>query len=185
MEELTHSLDKVLELFSSNRHYNEQQLPSETDFAVMELVDNFLKTSPAERERILPEIPNKTSGHLMSFAVRMATLGVREKSKTRVLQGLIALVIENFRIDWREDLMTLAPLNDAAVRVGADPVALFDEAASYAAPAVAQKIRAFVRRQPDLKSLAVMGFSAQDTPEGFQYVFRWPKLPASRRSPPA
>lgn len=174
VDTLAASLTKMLEALAGDRFYDNPQLPCDADRAVMEVVDGFTKATPAEREQFIEAVPNKDAGFFLSFAVRMATLGVREKSVTRVRQGLIAVVIENFRRDSREDLMTLAPLNDAAGRVGADPVDLFDEAASYATPDVAEKLKTFVRRHPDLKSLRVMGFSAQDTPQGFQYVFRWP-----------
>jgi hypothetical protein len=177
VDDLADCLDRVLAIFSGNAWYDDAALPSVTDAAVTALVEKFMTATASQREQLSATIPMKFRAYFMSFAVRMATLGVRERSEIRLLHGLVALAIENFQVDWREDLMTLAPLNDAAIRVGADPVALFDKAASFASAPAAQQLRAFVRRHPDLKDIKVMGFSARDAPEGFAYVFGWPKLP--------
>ena len=155
--------------------YYDRPLGCAADAALSALVDAFAGATAEERTKMIVAVPNAFAGNFMSYAIRMATVGVRERSRQHVLRGILAMAIEDFRSDWRENLMTLAPLNDAAARIGEDPVQLFDDAATLASPATAGHLRAFARRHPDLKALKAMGWAAVDGPSGFMYSFHWPK----------
>jgi hypothetical protein len=49
------------------------------------------------------------------------------------LEGLLALIVEDYRVDWRDNLTRLAVLYDAAARIGISPDEVFSEAASFVA----------------------------------------------------
>ena len=58
--------------------------------------------------------------------------------------------------DWRELLLSLAPMHDCARQLGLDPAAIFDEAAKDAPPELAEPVRRF-------------GARTDITPRGFGY----------------
>jgi hypothetical protein len=71
--------------------------------------------------------------------------------------------------DWRDLLVSLAPIYDCARRLGVDPVVLFDDAAQGRPAEIADLVREFARR--DDITPAAFHFTVDDTPDGLAY--RW------------
>ena len=96
--------------------------------------------------------------------------------------------------DWRDVLVILATYFDCAVRLGADPVELFDRAAAGKPDATQQVAHTFARRKD--VTLAAFGWVLTDLPEGPCYEsadhITWDEFKASiekmggtiKRSPP-
>ena len=71
-------------------------------------------------------------------------------------------------IDWRDVLVGLAPFHDCALRLGVDPVGLFDSASSDLKEPTRELAREFARRSDiTLKSFA---WTLESTPDGPCYV---------------
>jgi hypothetical protein len=66
-------------------------------------------------------------GDFVAFAERMATAGVRMPSRNELLEGLLSLVVNNYRTDAREVIKRICPLYHAAIRIGDDVLQLFEE----------------------------------------------------------
>ena len=81
---------------------------------VSDLVKMFMQDTILERREIIDAIPSRAGAFLTCFAGRMATLGVREQSRQRLLEGLVALVMEDYKEDFRDNIIYLAQLYDAA-----------------------------------------------------------------------
>ena len=73
----------------------------------------------------------------------------------------------SFRHDYRDMLMVLAPVRDCAERLGMDVLALFDEAAGLAPPALEDIVSRFGRRAD--ATPGVFGFGVEETPDGPRY----------------
>ena len=101
----------------------------------------------------------------------MASLGVRERSRQRLLEGLLALVIEDYRADYRDSLIVLAALSDAATKISVTPEELFAEAASYSNNSVVSNITEFHKWDPADWSLKAVGYKEVNGPDGFRYVW--------------
>jgi hypothetical protein len=99
----------------------------------------------------------------------MAALAVRKGSKEILLQGLAALVLDGGKFDVRENISVMAPLYDAALKIGADPVEVFARTADLAENEVADALRDFPNRPDDLKSLIAMNFVESEDQDGFVY----------------
>jgi hypothetical protein len=153
------------------KNYLNQPIPCNLDERVRALVELFVSASTQERKMMLSMDTRRISGALLGFAERMAAAGVREISPARLLDGLVALIIENYSTDWRDVIIRMAPLYHAAVRIGVDAEELFDEAASYSENEVAGNLSAFPRRSPENRSLQAFGYKAVVEPDGIRY--RW------------
>jgi len=153
--------------------YLQRPLPCDLDARVEALIDAYVKNSASVKSEITTAIgPEQTFG-LLAFAERMAILSVRQKSREPLMKALLALVVEGFRCDAREDILVLALINHSAIKVGADPKQLFGEAAGHASTEVAQYLREFAERRHEDKSIQAMGYSEEMTSDGFNYARNW------------
>lgn len=149
--------------------YSSQPIPYELDYVVSDLVNLYKSLSPVEREIVYSLASERNSYTLLAFAERMAALAVREKSRERLLDGLLSLIIENYNADWRDNVTKLAPLYHSAVKIGIDPQSLFTEAASYGNNEVAEVIRDFSQREPEDRSIEAFGYKETYESDGFRY----------------
>lgn len=143
--------------------------PSPLDRAITDAIAAYRMLPPQERQSFRDHFGSDHTFTWFVYAIRMATFAVRERAPERVLNGLLALVIEDFKQDWRENLIILSLLHDSARRIGADPCPLFEQASGYAGPAAAQRIQQFAQRSPDLQRIESMGYRAVNAPAGFRY----------------
>ncbi len=140
--------------------------PGDLDERVSELVRLFANETASGRKRIWKMVDWELSGTLVCYAERMASFGVREKSRDRLWEGLVALVIENHFGDWRDNLRRLAPLYDAARKIGIDPDELFLEVAGLILNNVTISIKQFTERLPEDKSLEAFLYSESVDADG-------------------
>ena len=162
-----------LSLDTSSRAYTKQRIPSELDAALAELVDAFRKGNPISRFSIRRRVSDQHSAILWAFSERMASLAVRERSRERILQGLAGLVLEGCEEDWRDCIIRLAPLYDAALKIGASPDELFREAASYAGGEARKLLLGYLKRTPENLSITAMGYSEGADEDGFRYFHQY------------
>jgi predicted proteasome-type protease len=106
----------------------------------------------------------------LTFSERMAVLAVRENSQARLWQALLAQVVEDFRWDYRENLMVLSVVYHSAKKIGADAKELFQRAADLAGARAADYLRAFSLHPRSIRSMGYREVIAED---GFRYQRDW------------
>ena len=149
--------------------YTFRPIPCELDQIVQGLVELFMNATPAERGEIIATIPSDDGGFLICFAGRMATMGVREHSRERLLEGLVALIVEDYKVDFRDTLIRVAPIYDATLKIGVEPEELFSEAAAFYSNETAIDIANFPARPQEKRTLAAMGYKESSDADGFKY----------------
>lgn len=163
-------------------YYISRPMPCEFDEKISGLVKLFIDSLPEGRKLIIDSVPADDAAILTAFAERMASLGVRENSRRRLLEGLIALVMEDYKGDWRENVMRLAPLYHSATKINVNPETLFSEAASFGNGEAAEIIAAFPSRDPKDRSLEAMWYREANNQEGFIYEQGPPIVKAREKS---
>ena len=148
-------------------------IPSELDELVSEVTTQFANATHSDRIAITSLFSDAHSFTLIGFAERMATYAVRTSNPQVLFEGLVSLCIEAGRFDIREDILVLAPLYDAAVRLGVEPASMFAKAASLIENDVSRAIETFPRRPEHARSLASMGYSTRTDDQGFRYERDW------------
>jgi hypothetical protein len=114
------------------------------DDAALEL---YRVLTPADRASIGAE----ERPLLRPYCARSPWLAVEEGSEERLRSGLCLLALElpdNY--DYRDVMISLAPHRVVADEIGADATAVFDQAATFAGPGVAETFRGFGRRETGL-----------------------------------
>jgi len=87
---------------------------------------------------------------------------------TAELLGLVADHQDEWRNNYRDLMVALAPYHDCARRLGVVPGEIFDTVAAGAPPSLSDLVRAFGRRtevRPD-----GFGFAVVETSEGPEYI---------------
>lgn len=171
MQDVVQFMDELFSYLVANSRpfYIYRPIPCTFDAKISELINVFMQAAHDERLRMINNMQGENSGFLFAFGERMAALAVREHSGQRLLEGLVALVLEDYKFDPRDNIVCLAPLYHSAVKIGVDPVSLFTKATSYAKNEAADAIAHFPSRPPELRSLESMGYKESYGPDGFRY----------------
>jgi hypothetical protein len=154
----------------NNRGYSHLRIPVPRDAEITTL----LKTWMALDEPIRRESASRISEQpytLLAYSRRMASLVVRERNEELLLLGLLALGVDGWRFDFRDNLPNLALHYDAARRIGVDPEPIFERAAAMLYGKAADGLRTFLRRSAYDKSLEVMAFEVGADDDGFRYKY--------------
>jgi hypothetical protein len=139
--------------------------PTEAEFAA--LCELFRVASPAQRSRLCHAVPPTFGTWALPDRYSLAAGDVPNSVAERRLRDLLTWHAVAPSLDFRDDLVALAPLYHSTVRLGLDARALFDEVAATAAtPGAAALIRDFPRRHPEDRSLAAFLLREVSTPEG-------------------
>jgi alkylhydroperoxidase/carboxymuconolactone decarboxylase family protein YurZ len=126
-----------------------------------------------DRKQSALDISSEQRLTLLAYSERMASLAVRERSRELITLGLVALGVDGWRTDWRDNALIVSLHFDAAQRIGASPEAIFESAAQLLPEKPAHALRSFLRRSADDKSLGAMGYLASNDGDGFRYRRTW------------
>jgi len=157
----------------NNAGYGPQPIPVARDFQVRELLEAWLALKEAERAIASANVLEDQRLTLLAYSERMASLAVRTSDQSGIYFGLIALGIDGWRFDFRDNLTVVALHHDAALRMGASPAAIFNRAASVLPLRSARGLRDFSARNPGDQTPEAMGYIAGTDSDGFRYKRTW------------
>ncbi|MBN2005842.1 MAG: hypothetical protein JXA21_20965 [Anaerolineae bacterium] len=147
-----------------------EKLPCPGDEQIARLVAHYVSASRVGRAKISSLLSKDSCIKLNIFAERMAMLSVRQNSPERLQEGLIALLMIDSRIDYRDVLMVLSLICHSAGKLGLDLESFFEKVLQYAyRPVVADSFRRFLRRESQDRSITAMGYREIEGPGGLVY----------------
>lgn len=123
----------------------------------------------AEFDEIRTIVDEARLGRLITYGMRMATFAVRQDDPLGIWHGLMGLVLENSRADYRDIIIVASLLYDAAGRVNANPDELFDRAITHATVQRGQLLKSYLGGPGYNKFIASMGFEAAIVDGEFVY----------------
>ena len=135
---------------------------------VPDLLERFRQADPAYRAELRARITPEHGSRLVWFARDAAVQAVRPHSSAPIILGLLAVALEGVKFDFRDTVTTLCLLYHSAMKIGVDPVPLFQEAASYAGERAAKFILDYLATGD--KRIEAIGMKEEDGSEGFDYV---------------
>jgi hypothetical protein len=98
---------------------------------------------------------------LVIFSVRMAVFAVRRNEAKPLLLGLMGLVIDDGKVDWRDILSALSIVENCAARLGIAFAPAMEEFYPLASPQRRDTIKdGYFAREPDMRKIEIMGFVA-------------------------
>lgn len=158
---------------AQNVGYGQLPIPDSKDDLIQQLIQKWTKLNEKERIRAGESLKENQRFTLLAYSERMASLAVRRQSMDYIYLGLIALGIDGWRKDWRDNAVLLALHYDATKRLGGDFRRTFQRAEKLLPQKVAKAFRAFLRRSEEDKSLGAMGYEIGEDEYGFNYKRTW------------
>jgi hypothetical protein len=150
---------------ASNEGYLSRPIPVARDTEIRDLL------AAAPPQTLAAVLDQSHAPVLLAYAERMAALAVRRHDPD-VLRDGIRAVAAAFTVtaDEREVLLVLPLLWRSAELLGLDPAAELAGPASGAAPG---PLAAFATRQPEDRTIEVMGYRESADDDGFRYERTW------------
>jgi len=111
-----------------------RELPSAAIAAVENLTGIFDVGTPAEREAITERVDRSFAFVFERYAHSCAVESVRRNDPSLIKRGLVALALENAKVDWRDTLPVAALLHNSAVWLKMDASGLFASIGEMAQP---------------------------------------------------
>ena len=160
-------------LRTENQGYGQLPIPRVLDHKIHQVISKWIDLNENARKEAAKSIQESQRFAFLAFSERMASLAVRKKSTDLIFTGLVALGVDGWRYDWRDNVLLLALHYDAALKLGIEPNVVFDQAAMLMDNEVAEGIRSFPRRSKEDKSLEAMGYREGNDDDGFRYMRTW------------
>jgi hypothetical protein len=153
-------------------HIRRFTLDSNVDYKMMELIDIFISSTSDNRKHIISYFTADLSFYVLGFADIMAHYAVRNKSKKAILQGLIALIFEGGKVDYRDNYFMFGMFYHAAKRIGEGPVNLFTEASGFTIDNKMHDLLLEYPNKPYVDYLLYTSGYVEDEDEEGNFVFR-------------
>lgn len=157
----------------NNSGYGTLPIPQPRDEEISALLRSWLSLEEPVRRAALSQISEDYRFTLIGYSERMASLAVRDRNREHILLGLLALGLDGWRDDWRDNASVVCLHHDAAQRIGLCPSNLFEEAARLLPNKPANALRSFLRRSEEDKAVEAMGYLAATDADGFRYKRTW------------
>lgn len=148
-------------------------IPQPLDEKISALLRSWLSLEKASREAALLQVDENCRFTLISYSERMASLAVRDRNREHIQLGLLALGLDGWRYDWRDNATVVCLHYDAAQRINLCPKDLFEEASRMLPDKPANALRSFLRRSEEDQALESMGYLAATDSDGFRYKRTW------------
>jgi hypothetical protein len=156
-----------------NNGYGPAPIPNPRDGEIESLLVKWQSLNSPERSAAAAQINEDQRFTLLAFAERMATAAVRHKDPSRIHLGLLALGLDGWKSDWRDNATILCLHYDAATRLAADPGQVFSKAGCLLSEKVSQSFADFLARTDEDKALDAMGYVTGRDEGGFRYNRDW------------
>lgn len=156
-----------------NHGYGTLPIPTQLDVEISSLLDVWRNLDEPSRKAVITQFPKDYRLTLLGYSERMASLAVRDRNKELILSGLLALGLDGWRDDWRDNATLVCLHYDAAQRIGLLPSSVFEEAAKILPPKPAEALRSYLRRSHEDGGLEAMGYIAGTDSDGFRYQRTW------------
>jgi hypothetical protein len=157
----------------NNRGLGTRPIPQPRDLEISELLRAWMALDASARQASAQGILEEQRFTLLGYSERMASLAVRERQQELITLGLLALGVDGWRGDWRDNAVLISLHYDASQRIAADTGLLFEKAAALLSPKAANALRSFLRRSAADKTLEAMGYVVGTDSDGFRYKRTW------------
>lgn len=157
----------------NNNRYGPLPIPQPRDGEITEVLRAWMALDEPTRQVAAQRILEEQRNTLLAYSERMASLAVRERAEEWIFLGLVALGVDGWRGEWRENVLVICLHYDAAQRLRVSPESVFEKAATLLPLRSANALRAFLRRSEADKTLKAMGYVVGADADGLRYIRTW------------
>jgi hypothetical protein len=157
----------------NNPGYGTLQIPQPRDREISELLRAWIALEESSRKVAAQGILEDQRFTLLGYSERMASLAVRDHNPEWIILGLLALGIDGWRGDWRDNAAIICLHYDAAKKLDIQIESTFEKAAVLLSMKAGNALRSFLRRSAEDKTLEAMGYVVGSDVDGFRYKRTW------------
>lgn len=146
---------------------------NELDSFIVQLTKQYIKANEAERKDIRNSISQDDIYTIFTFCQRAAIFGIRENGNQSFIENSLnsLAMVDPERCDYRDALVAMAFANHGILKSLLNRSDLFNEAAKFANPKMAELLIGFEARNTDDQSVENMaGFTEIQTESGIGFV---------------
>jgi hypothetical protein len=158
---------------AKNPGYGKLPIPQARDAEISGLLRTWAGMEEHSRILAAREILEEQRFTLLAYSERMASFAVRSNDPELIFLGLLALGVDGWRGDWRDNAALISLHYDAAHQLRVVPEAIFENTAALLPAKSAAALRSFLRRSAKDQSLEAMGYVAGTDSDGFRYKRTW------------
>ncbi|MCB0517056.1 MAG: hypothetical protein R2798_05065 [Chitinophagales bacterium] len=139
---------------------------------IYQLAEEYNNAAETRRAEIINAITYDDSEKIRKYTKKLAELAVQQNKESYLVVGLLLQVMENAKLDFRDNIMQLSLLYHSAKKIGIDADKLFLAIAQIAADEMQRIMLQFLQRSEHNKSIEAMGFREVLTP-CFHYYHKY------------
>lgn len=121
----------------NNRGYGALPIPQPPDDKITKLLRAWATLALSARSAASTRVLDEQRFTLLAYSERMASLAVRTGDIEKIFLGLLAVGVDGWRGDWRNNIILLSLHYDAAQKLSRAAEPVFEKAASLLSPNVA------------------------------------------------
>lgn len=153
------------------RNTNLKEAATKGKLLVQEMLRRVCDLSEPERRDLVSSLARDETGLLFGIALGSAIDAVRQNQPAFLRDGLLALLIEDRREDYRQTVIHLCLLNHSANRIGVDLRCIYNQLRLWASREMASLVENWLREGS--KDISMMGYSEGVAKDGtFTYLRR-------------
>lgn len=149
--------------------YGRAPIPDRRDEELDRYVQSLRSGGPPSVAAALRQVSEGGRRVLRAYGERSASRAVRTRSVDQLVSGLVAVVVGGLDQNALEALMPMALIEDAGLRIGAEPDGYFGDAADIVGHPGSVNLMVWLTRKPEDRSVEAMGFVASEDGSGFRY----------------
>ncbi|MBI4261617.1 MAG: hypothetical protein HY658_13740, partial [Actinobacteria bacterium] len=143
-------------------HLRSAPIPSRFDELVHAFTQRYARAAPALRRDLQPRMDDGFQWLLLAASERLAAWAVQQTDRSPLRSACIAISVPR-ELDWRETLLRLSLITDAAARLRVDDEQLFFESCSFLSEEEQAAFRTdWFSRDVSLKGIEGMGYEVRD-----------------------
>lgn len=159
---------QFLQLFAQSAGTDNEVRSTQMLLLCEQMLDTICAMSPSERDVLISSLTMDESSFLHSIALSMATSARRKRCASAVRFGLLAMLFENLRDDYRRTLAKLALLTRSAEESGIPIEGLFDEVREYGSPETVRLCDGYFKGGS--RDIRAYGWTEIDEDDGVRYA---------------
>jgi hypothetical protein len=153
--------------------YGRAPIPDRRDEELDRYVEGLRAGGPVVVGQALGQVSDAGRRVLRAYGERAASRAVRSKSVDSLILALVAVVVGGLDQNALEALMPVSLIEDAGLRVGADPGVYFGKAADIVGHPGSVNLMVWLARNPEDRTPEAMGFVASEDLTGFRYKWAY------------
>jgi hypothetical protein len=146
----------------------DRRRPTQGYVLSQQMLDQIANLAEVDRYEIMQNLSREESSFLHGIARGRAIKAVRESNHEDLRYGLVALIFENLREDWRETLVKLCLLNHSAEKLGVNLETIFQGLRHLAKPEMVRLIDDYFKEGE--RNIGAMGYKEDTSTDGFTYT---------------